>query len=458
MNKKSEPKMAKMFVVRIVLIAVILIAGGILFVGLVLMKEAPKAIEVPEPVITVEVQTAQKEQVPVVITGYGQARALNSVSVAAEVPGMVVEIHPRLEVGEVIPQGEVLCKIDDRDYKARFEQAQAQVVQAENALARIKSQYQQDSGRLETIRRSRNLALSDFERVKNLFEQDEVGTRSGVERAEMGYNEAEDAFDRINQAVTLYPNLIHEAEGALAAAHAQRDMAAANLDRTTLVAPFDARIKMVNLEQGQYLRLGDPVMTLADDSVLEISVPIDSRDARSWLAFETETQKGQSWFGEVKPVECDIRWTEDKEKHVWKGILHRVESFDQTSRTVSLAVRVDAHSMQEDTASLPLVEGMFCEVSITGKEMKDVVRLPRWAVTYEGFAYVANADRRLEKRAVEVLRTQGEEAFVSSGLDEGDTIIVTRLQNPMPNTRLNIRDADSAGEKSMSALSAEAVQ
>ncbi len=72
--------------------------------------------------------------------------------------------------------------------------------------------------------------------------------------------------------------------------------------------------------------------------------------------------------------------------------------------------------------------------------MRQVYRLPRWVVTYEGQVYVSQ-NKRLHIRDVEVIRTQGEETFVRGGLAPGDIVITTRLINPLPNTRLETSPA-----------------
>lgn len=391
--------------------------------------------------MTVEVMAAQPKDVPVIITGFGEARSLNVVQLAAEVAGKVVEIHPRLEVGEMIPKGELLFRIDPTDYSSSLEAARAQVAQSEASIARIKKQQSTDTERLETLRRTRTLAEGEFQRIKELLEKDQVGTRSGVDAAEMQLNQTKNAYDQLSQMLEIYPASLREAESALAAAKAQADMASTSLARTEVHAPFDARLSRVALEAGQYVRPGEVILELSDDSVLELSVPLDSRDARRWLQFRQGAEAGSdAWFGNLEQVPCRIFWTEDPEQHAWQGTLHRVEQFDEQTRTVTVAVRVPREASVAQSGDLPLVAGMFCGVEIPGKTMEQVYELPRWAVSYEGKVYLSD-DKRLAVRDVEVLRTQGEKTFVSGGLQPGDQIVVTRLVNPLPNSLLDPQPA-----------------
>lgn len=430
--------------VRVVVIIAVLVVGVLAMASMIMLKEEPAEAHNVERTLAVDTLEVGPEDVPVTVAGLGEVRALNVVAVSAEIPGAVVEIHPKLEVGEVVPAGELLFRIDQRDYLSVRDQAQAQVNQFEKTVERLVRQAAIDQERLQTLERNEELMKGEFGRVKALFEQDDVGTRSAVDRAEMALNQASDAHDQLGQQVALYPVQIEEAESALEGARARLTQAEANLTRTEIRSAFDARVKMVNLELGQYLNPGMEVLTLADDTLLELSVSLDSRDARDWLQFEeTPTGTETSWFGKLKPVTCSIAWTEDPEAHRWEGVAHRIESFDPQTRTVSVAVRVTSDAARSSTGGLPMVENMFCQVGIPGKRMEQVYRLPRWAVSYEGKVFVAR-DNRLAIQTVDVVRSEGEETFVRGGLTPGDRVITTRLVNPLPNERLTIKGEGAA--------------
>ena len=429
-------RVARLIINRILLILLFVLIGLGLRFGLAMLKEPPSHVDIPERRIQVEVAKVQLEDVPVTITGYGEVRALDVVAITAKVPGEIVAIHPRLEQGEVIPEDELLFRIDPQDYAIAQAQAEAQVEQFKNKIARLKEQYRSDQERLKLVSRTRDLAKSDFDRHRTLYEKKDIGAESLVNISEISYNKAQDAYDQLDQALALYPIGIREAQAGLAAAEAALKQAKLSVERTEVRAPFNARVKMVQLEVGQMAAPGVPVLMLANDAMLEISVPLDSRDARSWLRFREQAPiEGVSWFGEVEPLPCRITWTEQADGHSWTGTLHRVERFDQMTRTVSVAVRVDSQEARQAESGLPLVDGMFCQIEIPGRTMAGVCRLPRSAVAFEGWVYVAH-DERLQRRTVDVVRNEGEETFVAAGLEPGELVILTRLVNPLPNTLL----------------------
>ena len=76
-----------------------------------------------------------------------------------------------------------------------------------------------------------------------------------------------------------------------------------------------------------------------------------------------------------------------------------------------------------------------------------MIRLPRWAVSFENMVYVS-VNNRLKTLPVEVARTEGEDAFITNGLNAGDIVITTRLIDPLENALLDLKIQDAEEEKS----------
>ena len=438
---------ARMASISVMAIIGIFAAGIAMNVIFIMLAKPPAEAMRAEPSLRVQLEVMQPKDVQVRLEENGVAHARDVVAIAPEVSGSVVTVHPRLEVGEIVPVGETLFEIDPRNYESALAAAKADRARLEATKKRIETQWANDRQRLKTLERSRDLAEAEFRRVKQLFEEDEVGTRSQVEGTERQYNAARDAVDQMQQALNVYPLSVDETESLLAAAEAQILKSEADLARTRVEAPFDARIVHVSIEKGTFVGPGAPVITLADDSILEIEVALDSTDVRRWLPFENNGAKnGTAWFGSLDPVECLVQWTEGKDEHQWRGYLHRVERFEMDTRKVTVAVRVDASDAINPLAGdIPLVDGMFCSVKIPGKVMKGVYELPPWAVSYdgsvnEGDVYIS-VENRLKTTRVQVLRRDENHVYVSDGLSPGDVAVVTRLVNPLENSLLEPDDA-----------------
>ncbi|MFP4501102.1 MAG: efflux RND transporter periplasmic adaptor subunit [Candidatus Hydrogenedentota bacterium] len=438
-------------ILRALLMLVILLTGAGMWAGLAALRREPEQARPREPRLQVDVKRVHPQDIEVIIPGFGEVKPKDEVSVTPKVSGDVVAIHPQLEVGEVIPAGELLFRIDPRDYEAAERQARAQVKRLDNKRELLRKQETLDAELLETVRRSREIAREEFERDKTLYHDEDVGSQTQVNLTELQLRETEAKYQQLAQALELYPVRIKETENALEAAQAQLDLAQLRLERTQVTAPFDARVKQVQIEVGEAVAPGAPVLTLANDDVLEISVPLDSRDARRWLRFEerpvhSDAATGRtSWFGDLASVSCRIYWTEDPAAYAWEGRLERVEKFDPNTRTLHVAVRVPRENAVGGVNRLPLVEGMFCRVEIPGRTLHDVYQVPRWAVGFEGVVYVAE-DKRLRRRHVEAAYTRDDDTFIAQGLEPGDLVVVTRLVNPLPGTRITYAPPQEAAE------------
>ena len=195
MDSKENKRQKKHVMIRILICAVILLTGWAGMNGLASLKQPPAEAKTEERAIKVQTLTAQPRDFPVTIVGYAEARALTVVTIAPEVSGRVIHTHPALKTGQIIPLGDVMFRIDPADYEAGLQEAKAGVTQWQNSVARLKKQLAIDTQRLKTLERSAQLAKTEFERVKQLFEVDRVGTRSGMDQAERAYNSALDQAD-----------------------------------------------------------------------------------------------------------------------------------------------------------------------------------------------------------------------------------------------------------------------
>lgn len=446
---ESKPRRLSRTVFGVVACFLVLVAGLGLFRALAAMKVPPVQAQSQESPLGVSVKQVQPEDIPVTLTGYGEVRCLHVVSIAPEVNGLVTHIHPNLEVGGIIPAGETLFSIDARDYEARLGEARASVAMSRNAIERLNGQHAVNVERLATLKRSMDLTRTEFERTRELFENDQVGTLSSVEQSERAFNTVSDQVKQLAEAVDLYPVRLHEAENALAAAQARLELSLTAYERTTVTAPFTARVRMVAVRAGQYVSPGAPVLTIADDTVLEISVPLDSREAQQWLQFsQEETRRNKAWFRNLEPVPCTIHWTEESEGHQWQGLLHRVEKFDEQTRTVTVAVRIEGEDAQSlDPDRLPLVAGMFCKVLIPGRTLHGAFRIPEHAVSYDGNVYLV-VENRLRTVQVERTLILGEDAVITKGLSPGDVVVTTRLVNPLENALLAVMESPVEGSVS----------
>ncbi len=382
---------------RILLCELIFIGGFEGMVKLRAMKKPPAKAERKERALSVQVVQVRAQKAPVVISGYGEVVSRTVVTLPAEVAGRIVFAHKELQAGAVINKGEILYKINEQDFRLNLKTAQA---------------------RLKSLARDLELARKEYRRARALYKKKKVGTQSSVEKSEQSVNAISSRIIQVKQSVA---------------------QAKLQLGRCVIRAPFTGRITELHTEQDEYVTPGKNLLTLTDDSDLEVRVSLDSRDAADWLRFKPRKQNF-SWFGLPEKTACTVTWTENANTSA-KGRLDRVVRFDPRTRSLTVAIRI----RPDKTSAFPLVQGMFCRVDIEGRSLDRVFMLPRSAVSFEQTVYVA-ANNRLHTRKVEMARAEDSTAFITGGLEEGEQVIVTRLENPLENVLVKIEESGSSEE------------
>ncbi len=110
------------------------------------------------------------------------------------------------------------------------------------------------------------------------------------------------------------------------------------------------------------------------------------------------------------------------------------------SRMVHVVIEVPRP--YETSADHPaLLPGTFVDVRISGRTLEEIAAVPRYAV-HDGDRVWVFADGALEIRDVEVIRADRQQTLLSSGLDEGDLVILSSLD--AVTVGMTIRRADAS--------------
>lgn len=413
----------------------VVILAGIIAVLLFKTRPETKTQDPKEPVIAVNLMQATHTNLTVNIETQGIVKPIRQVQISPQVSGKVIEMPRQLKAGELVKKDELLLKIDPVDYETRLAEAKASVARLEAGLELIRINETSNRKQLEMAERSRNLAKKDYERAKKLSEEGQAVSVAVVDSSEQAVTQAENQVLQLKQALAQVPGRLEETESELTASRARLEQSKRQLARTEIRAPFSGRILQTMVEEGEILQPGGILFEIADDSVLEIAVPVTASDLRNWIPFAEARGEDQGWFAPLAKVPVEIRWAESSKEVVWQGELDRIIRFDATTRTAMLAVRISGSNLVARNAGLPLTEGMFCQVTIPGKKLKDVIAIPRSAVTFDNKCYLS-VDGVLKTVDVEIVRSQSEYAYISSGVEPGDRVITTRLVAPLEGVKL----------------------
>ena len=122
----------------------------------------------------------------------------------------------------------------------------------------------------------------------------------------------------------------------------------------------------------------------------------------------------------------------------WQGRIVRTGAgFDQATRMFPLYAQIDdpfGRGPGADRAPLPM--GLFVNAEIAGRVAHDIIVLPRSALRTADQVLVVDDESRLRYREVDVLRAQGDEVLIQSGLAAGEMVCISTLESVVDGMRV----------------------
>jgi membrane fusion protein, multidrug efflux system len=201
----------------------------------------------------------------------------DNTTVAPKVSGYLHEVL--VGDNEPVTAGQVLARIDDRDFKVALDQAKADVAAAEAAVASKRAQLDVQQANIDAAKATLDLdtASATFARQENKRYTDLAATGYGsVQNAQSAQSRDASALaaierDKANLAsaskqVELLKAEIAQAIAAASRANALQRQAELNLSYTTIIAPIDGVVGNRTLRAGQYVQAGTQLMSLVPAS------------------------------------------------------------------------------------------------------------------------------------------------------------------------------------------------
>ncbi len=396
------------------LLPILVLAGGV-WVYHTLVTTRPSAPrETPEErAEPVETMTLQATTGPVVVQATGTVKPARVLTVQPEVSGRVVELNDSLIPGGRISAGEVLLRIDSRDYDL-------QVAQRRADLARVRLELDLEQGR-------RAVAEREWQLLDDEIETTESGRELALRRP-------------------------HErsARAALMGAQSALEQARLLASRTTIESPMNAVVRDENVALGQLVAPQSQIATLVgtDRFLVETNVPTNDL---GWLDLPelgvAQGSRAKLYF-EVSPGNTVVR----------EGRAVRLlPQLEPAGRMAQVVVEVvdplevtEASPGAKGPLSLPLLLNAYVRVELFGPTLEGIFEVPRSALRDGDRVWLMNDSSRLEIRRVEVSWRDPSSVWVSNGLEPGEQLITSRLSTPIPGMAL--RPIDSAPSAEQEAL------
>jgi multidrug efflux system membrane fusion protein len=323
--------------------------------------------------LPVPVAAVVKKSVPLYLDYVATAEAMRSVSLQAKVTGYLLA---RGAVdGADVKTGDLLYRIDPRDYQAALDQAKAQA--------------QRDAAQREYAE-------------PNAYRNEVLSKKGDV-------------------SIAVYQqsaSVLHQTEAALVADRAAIEAAQLNVGYTEIRAPFGGRLGRSLVHEGALISAaGTQLNSLVQLDPIYVSFNPAETDL-------TAIGKAQA----AGPVAAEVMIGDDPTPRFSGALTFLDNSVDRTTGTITARATI-ANPAQS------LLPGQYARVRLHVGEQPGALLVPQIAVGSSQigrFVYVVGKDHKAEQRMVTLGRTLGELVVVENGVNEGDSVIVGDLQKIGP--------------------------
>ncbi|MEL7311336.1 MAG: efflux RND transporter periplasmic adaptor subunit [Pseudomonadota bacterium] len=372
----------------------LIIIGGLIGVARIISAnppEAPRRGGNAGPALVVETVTLDPQSYDVRLQSYGTVQPRTQSQLVSQVSGQIVAIDPAFREGGVFSRGDVLVRIDARDFAADVDIARASLLDAEQTLAEAEARAEQ--------------ALVDWQALGNEGEPPALVARIPQLRA---------------------------AEARVASAQATLTKAELSLERATIRAPFDGRVLTQLADVGQVVAPNTPLGEIYATDSVEVRLPLRDRDL-PFVDLPTQRATADTEGGEV------VLTSTLGDHATWQARLVRTEgAIDQTAR--QLHVIAQLVDIDESSRATPITIGQYVTAEIEGKTIADALVVPNEVLSQGTYLFVVD-DNILNRRKVDVLWQNDTESIVAGGVRGGEQVVTTQLGQVTTGTRVQVLNA-----------------
>jgi len=377
----------KQFIVAFLILVLLIPAVYFLFQKLG-SKANVSGPEMPPPMVVVA-----KPKVETITNDFeftGTTAAIKQVEIRARVKGFLHKVY--FQDGADVSKGEQLFQIEPEMYEAQLNQSQANLQSSQAALAS---------------------AESDLKRIEEAVKTNAVS----------------------QQQLTSAVAARDQAKAAVAAAQAVLAEARLNLEYTKITAPFDGRISMRYVDEGNLVGAGEN--TLLADLIALDPMYVYFYVSEGFLFQNVDSTRVKN----VEKMRFYVGLQEEK-GYPREGSLDYVDN-KVTPNTGTVYVR--GRLPNPDKKVLP---GMFVRIRVPVGTQPNAVLVEEKAIgTDIGGKYllIVNSENMVKQRPATLGRQQGALRVISSGLSANETYIVSGLQFVRPGMKVNPKLGEASG-------------
>lgn len=325
------------------------------------VTEAPAAPP-PVPVVTQKVQLSDE---PIMLTGIGSVQSYNVVDVHAQVTGTIQRIG--FVEGQTVHKGDLIAQLDPRPFQAALQQAEANLARDEAHLTN---------------------AQVNLNRYTPLMKE--------------GFASTQQVTDQESQVTQLQASVLSD-KAAIFNAQTQ-------LSYTTITSPIDGVTGIRKVDIGNIIQpsTSTPIVTITQIQPISVVFTLPQKDI-------PEIQAAMA-----KGLLKTIAYDENDHTKLDEGSLLLVNNIvNQSSGTAKLKATFP-------NANRALWPGEFVNVQLVLAEQPNAASVPLTAVQQGqsgSFVFIVRPDGTVATRSVDVSETLNGRAYISKGLQTGDTVV-----------------------------------
>ncbi len=375
--------MLKLPLFRIVVLSLLLLVVG--FAGFKILSSQKEEVKkkMPPPLSMVAVaKVVHYSALTPVLEASGRIQSLESMDLVPEVSAKALEVAFRLREGMQFSAGDTLLILDDAVARNSFRSASADLV---NAIAGI----------LPDLRADWSNQAGAWEKFLSELNLDHLPALPAVEGNLQ-------VFLARNKVFTLYYN----------ASNLQ-----IQLQKHVILAPFRGAVLKTMVTPGSFVRSGVTVAQLTRTEGLELSIPLPLDEVRH-----------------LRPGHAVVVYLENGKDSIRTQVGRIMPLVDAQTQTQQVFLRV------QSDARKGVLAGAYASVRMRTEALPRAFALPRAAMPVEGMVHLVRGGL-LQNVNVNIARRDAESLYITSGIEEGDTVLVQAVAEAVPGTPVQVQVA-----------------
>lgn len=400
--------MARKIIIGIVLLLILGVIGAMVFGG---RKESG---------LRVFTSDAKERTIQEIVSASGKIFPQTEVKISSDVSGEVVELY--VEEGDSVRAGQLLAKIDADAYQSQVAQGVAGVNSSKAQLANARSQINSLEAQQAQINAQLENAREIYNRNKALA-ADGVVSQAELEASAASLRGLEANLSASESNIQGAKESARAASYGVESAQANLSVLRTSLRRTTIYAPSNGVVSLLNVEKGERVvgtiqMAGTEMMRIANLNAMEVRVEVSENDVPSVklgqkAEVEVDAYLNRTFSGTV---------TQIANSSTTAGLADNILNSDQVTN-FEVRISIDPSSYADLVAGgniYPFRPGMSAGVDILTKNSDGVVSVPIEAVT--------TRQKKSNDDAVGVDELE-EVVFVVQGDTVAQVVVTTGLQD-----------------------------